>query len=189
MGGDDHGAHGRGTQDALDGGGLQAAAEVEDLLLQPQQQPGRACDDAEMLANIYFAMVEKMHKFDLRNFGMLAKEMSANADPLRLKTYHQIILVKNKTGLRNLYQLISDSYLKYYKRFPRIPKTKLQQHREGLIIGSGDGMFHTVDGEKADWSVNQSYWALYLNGEYAMAGIYDTDITDGTAYKLEYTIG
>ena len=60
---------------------------------------------------------------------------------------------------------------------------------EGLIIGSGDGMFHTVDGEKADWSVNQSYWALYLNGEYAMAGIYDTDITDGTTYKLEYTLG
>ena len=60
---------------------------------------------------------------------------------------------------------------------------------EGLIIGSGDGMFHTVDGEKADWSVNQSYWALYLNGEYATAGIYDTDIVDGTAYKLEYTLG
>ena len=60
---------------------------------------------------------------------------------------------------------------------------------EGLIIGSGDGMFHTVNGEKADWSVNQSYWALYLNGEYAMAGIYDTDITDGTTYKLEYTLG
>ena len=60
---------------------------------------------------------------------------------------------------------------------------------EGLIIGSGDGMFHTVDGEKADWSVNQSYWALYLNGEYAMAGIYDTDITDGITYKLEYTLG
>ncbi len=61
--------------------------------------------------------------------------------------------------------------------------------QEGLIIGSGDGMFHTVDGEKADWSVNQSYWAFYLNGEYATAGIYDTDIVDGTAYKLEYTLG
>ena len=60
---------------------------------------------------------------------------------------------------------------------------------EGLIVGSGDGMFHTVDGEKADWSVNQSYWALYLNGEYATAGIYDTDIVDGTTYKLEYTLG
>ena len=60
---------------------------------------------------------------------------------------------------------------------------------EGLIIGSGDGMFHTVDGEKADWSVNQSYWALYLGDEYATAGIYDTDIVDGTVYKLEYTLG
>jgi hypothetical protein len=60
---------------------------------------------------------------------------------------------------------------------------------EGLIVGSGDGMFHTVDGEKADWNTNQSYWAFYLNGEYATAGIYDTDIVDGTAYKLEYTLG
>ena len=60
---------------------------------------------------------------------------------------------------------------------------------EGLIVGSGDGMFHTVDGEKADWSVNQSYWAFYLNGEYATAGIYDTDIVDGTVYKLECTLG
>ena len=61
--------------------------------------------------------------------------------------------------------------------------------QEGLIVGSGDGMFHTVDGEKADWSVNQSYWALYLGNEYATAGIYDTDIVDGTTYKLEYTLG
>ena len=60
---------------------------------------------------------------------------------------------------------------------------------EGLIAGEGDGMFHTVDGEKTDWNVNQSYWAFYLNGEYAMSGIYDTDIVDGTVYKLEYTLG
>lgn len=60
---------------------------------------------------------------------------------------------------------------------------------EGVIAGDGDGMFHTVDGEKADWNANQSYWAFYLNGEYAMEGIYDTNIADGAVYKLEYTIG
>ena len=60
---------------------------------------------------------------------------------------------------------------------------------EGLIQGSGDGMFHTVDGEKADWNVNQSYWAFYLGEEYAMTGIYDTPITDGAIYKLVYTLG
>ena len=62
---------------------------------------------------------------------------------------------------------------------------------EGLISSEGAdaGMFHTVDGEKADWNVDQSYWAFYIGSEYAMTGIYDTDITDGAQYKLEYTIG
>lgn len=62
---------------------------------------------------------------------------------------------------------------------------------EGLIESQGadDGMFHTVDGEKADWNENQSYWAFYLGEEYATTGIYTTLITDGAAYKLVYTLG
>ena len=62
---------------------------------------------------------------------------------------------------------------------------------QGLIESEGadDGMFHTVDGEKADWNENQSYWAFYEGEEYAMTGIYATDITDGGSYKLVYTIG
>ena len=62
--------------------------------------------------------------------------MSQNADPLKLRTYQQIILAKNKAGLKNLYKLISDSYLSYYRRYPRIPKTRLKELRDGLIIGS-----------------------------------------------------
>ena len=61
--------------------------------------------------------------------------------------------------------------------------------KEGLIIGSGDGMFHTVDGEKADWNENKSYWAFYVDNNYAVKGIYDTPIENGKNYKLEYTIG
>ena len=61
--------------------------------------------------------------------------------------------------------------------------------KEGLIIGSGDGMFHTVDGEKTDWNANQSYWAFYVGEEYAVKGIYDTNIEAGKTYKLVYTIG
>ena len=96
----------------------------------------RACDDAEMLARIYFKMLETMLERDIRSFKTLKHDMSTSSNPLKLKTYHQIILVKNKTGLKNLYKLISYSYLKYYKKNPRIPKTELEKHREGLIIGS-----------------------------------------------------
>ncbi len=96
----------------------------------------RACDDAAMLAEIYFKMIKSMRDQDIKSFDQLKRDMSANSNPLSLKPYHQIILAKNKIGLKNLYKLISYGFLKYYKRHPRIPKTELEKHREGLIIGS-----------------------------------------------------
>jgi len=96
----------------------------------------RACDDAAMLAAIYFKMIQSMREQDIKSFDQLKRDMSAKSNPLSLKPYHQIILVKNQTGLKNLYKLISYGFLKYYKRHPRIPKTELEKHREGLIIGS-----------------------------------------------------
>jgi len=96
----------------------------------------RACDDAEMLALIFFKMVEKLREEGITDLGTMSEVMSEKADPLKLKTYHQIILVKNLTGLRNLYILVSDSYLKYFRRYPRFPKSHLEEYREGLLIGS-----------------------------------------------------
>ena len=96
----------------------------------------RATDDAEMLASIFTKMTSSLKEEGIGDVSRMNYVMSSRADPLKLKTYHMVILVKNKEGLKNLYKLVSDSYLKFYRRNPRIPKTNLTEFREGLIIGS-----------------------------------------------------
>ena len=102
----------------------------------PEFHHHRASDDAEMLAEIFFVMMNRLKSEGIRTFERMVDAMSENSDPLKLPTNHMVIFAKNKDGLKNLYKLISYSYLDYYKRFPRIPKTVLEDHREGLVIGS-----------------------------------------------------
>ena len=96
----------------------------------------RAVDDAEMLAAIWGCMRKQLRELGIVDFEGMLRDMSEQTDPLLLRPYHMVMFAKNSAGLKNLYKLISSSYLEYYRRFPRIPKSLLDQHREGLIIGS-----------------------------------------------------
>ena len=96
----------------------------------------RAHEDAEMLAKIFLKMIEKVSKEGVRDIGGLKRAMADKTDPARLRTYHMTILVQDQAGLKNLYKLISKSYLDYFYRKPKIPKSVLEQYREGLLIGS-----------------------------------------------------
>ena len=98
----------------------------------------RAVDDAEATAGIFLKFVEMLKKqHDMTNLDQL-EEFSHVSDEtiMKMPTYHVIILAKNDLGRVNLYRLVSWSHLKYFSRRPRIPKSVLNQYREGLIIGS-----------------------------------------------------
>ena len=52
------------------------------------------------------------------------------------ESYHVILLVKTQSGLVNLNRLVTIGHLDYFRRRPHMPKQKIQELREGLIIGS-----------------------------------------------------
>lgn len=96
----------------------------------------RAADDARMLALIFLKMQAQMKGEGIGNYERMTEAMSEKSDPLKLRPYHMIIFAKNLAGLKTLYRLISRSYLDFYKRYPRIPRSVLEDNRENLIIGS-----------------------------------------------------
>ena len=112
---------------------------VSNHLNLPQFNHHRASDDAMVVARI-------MDKF----LPMLRQQGAKTVDDIETvyhdlrrtdvaKTYHMVLLVKNRKGLKNLYEMISQSYLKYFHRSPIVPKSLLQQHREGILVGSACG--------------------------------------------------
>ncbi|MCR5336999.1 MAG: PolC-type DNA polymerase III [Lachnospiraceae bacterium] len=97
----------------------------------------RAVDDAEATAHIFVKFISMLHSRKCYDLNQL-NEIARSSDDLirKSRSYHCIVLAKNDTGRVNLYRLISMSNLRFFNRNPRIPKTLLQQYREGLIIGS-----------------------------------------------------
>ena len=96
----------------------------------------RAVDDAEATAGIFLKSIEKLKEAGILELGEVNAYIHAHTDVKRLRAHHAIILVQSQKGLRNLYELVSLSHLKYFYRQPRIPKSEILKLREGLILGT-----------------------------------------------------
>ena len=101
-----------------------------------QQNHHRAEDDCRVLAEIFLRLLLMLR--DKTGCGTADGINGAltGGDFRKLRRYHQILLAQNMTGLKNLYRLISKAHLEYFYKTPTIPRSLLEKHREGLLVGS-----------------------------------------------------
>ena len=97
----------------------------------------RADYDAKGTAYVLDKMLRKVDKQNIHNINELNSLVSQEDIYKFGRCYHINLLVKNKTGLKNLFKIISLANTKYLYKTPRIPRSELKDKREGLLIGSG----------------------------------------------------
>ena len=105
----------------------------------PEFNHHRAADDAVTCGLIFSKFMDMMREMGISTIQSINPAMEKVRSELRSDeryAQHIILFAKNQIGLRNLYQLISEANLYHFKRVPRILKSELIKHREGLIIGS-----------------------------------------------------
>ena len=112
---------------------------VAEALSLPDFRHHRASDDALTCGYLYLRFAKMLAERGLTEIRQINADMLSLRSGGRIgdrRARHILVFAKNQMGLRNLYHLISDAHLKYFKRNPRMPKSALLEYREGLIIGS-----------------------------------------------------
>ena len=130
---------------------------VANALSLPEFNHHRAADDAVTCGLIMTKLIEKLEQMDVHTLQAVNSVMENLRSQNRItnrQARHIILFAKNQLGLRNLYELISLSNLKYFRRQPRMPKSEILRLREGLIIGSaceaGELFQAIMDGKSDD---------------------------------------
>ena len=131
---------------------------VANALSLPEFNHHRAADDALTCGMIMARLMQKLEEeYDIHELQAVNPAMVSLRSKGRIGDRHArhiILIAKNQVGLRNLYHLMSEANLKYFKRVPRIPKSELMALREGLIIGSaceaGELFQAILDGKSDD---------------------------------------
>ncbi len=126
-------------------------------------QHHRAIYDAKATAEVFMRMLSDFLEAGIRNYSEINSLIKDEEAFIHAHPTHVVLLAKNRTGIKNLNKIISASHTVHFHKEPRILKKFLNEHREGLLIGSA-----CADGAVFDAAYRDSYEKLL-----EVAGFYD----------------
>ena len=102
--------------------------------------------DAEATGRLLFIFIKDVFdKHGLTNLEQLNTDLVSEDSYKKSRVKHATLYVQNQTGLKNIFKLVSLSNVSYFEGVARIPRTVLDEYREGIIVGSA-----CADGEVFD---------------------------------------
>ncbi|RIL73234.1 PolC-type DNA polymerase III [Staphylococcus devriesei] len=99
-------------------------------------QHHRAIYDTEATAYIFIKMVQQMKELGVTNHKDINQKLTNEDAYKRARPTHVTLIVQTQEGLKNLFKIVSASLVKYYYRTPRIPRSLLNEYREGILVGT-----------------------------------------------------
>ncbi|AUT05271.1 DNA-directed DNA polymerase [Streptococcus parauberis] len=118
--------------------------------------------DAEATGRLLFIFLkDAREKHNVTNLLDLNTKLVAEDSYKKARVKHATIYVQNQVGLKNIFKLVSLSNVVYFEGVPRIPRTILDQYREGLLLGSA-----CSEGEVFDTVLNKGVDAAVEVGKY-----------------------
>ncbi len=118
--------------------------------------------DAEATGRLLFIFLkDAREKHNVTNLLDLNTKLVAEDSYKKARVKHATIYVQNQVGLKNMFKLVSLSNVVYFEGVPRIPRTILDQYREGLLLGSA-----CSEGEVFDTVLNKGVDAAVEVGKY-----------------------
>ena len=123
----------------------------------PLHNHHRAVDDAAATAQIFIKFLEMLEKKGAKKLSDV-NEVLGGIDYTKLKTKHITLIAQNLAGIKNLYKIVSDAHVNHFYRAPRILKSVLLEHKEGIIVGSAceaGEVFQAVKQNKNDDEIKE----------------------------------
>ena len=123
-----------------------------------EDEAHRADYDAEVTSQAFMHMIHTLDsKFKVTNI----KDIDSIPQPNTIRMArpkHVTIYAKNQVGFKNLFKLISYSNVEYIADVPRLPRSIIESHREGLILGSAclNGEIFDLMGRESDEKVKEA---------------------------------